>query len=445
MSQESNPYRSPDDESMGSNSESMSSLDESSLFHSSSYGWVIVVLAAFAMLGTLPGRTHGLGMITERLLADESLHLDRQNFGYINLWATLIGAVFCIPAGWMLDRCGLRVTSSLTVGLLGLVVIAMTFSVGMVQFAILICLTRGLGQSALSVVSISMTGKWFRMGLPLATGVYSLLVSLGFMAAFIWGRTQRDLDWRTQWLTLGGVLLCGLAPVFALFVRSAPEGKLDPSAADNSIDQNDFALYEALTTPAFWAFGIATSLYGLVSSGVSLFNESLLVERGFPKTAFYDLGTMTTLVGLASNLLTGFLATQVRINALAAVAMSLLATALLGLPFVSTYPQLVTYAVAMGCAGGMVTVLFFTIWAQLFGRAQLGKIQGIAQMMTVVASAVGPVVLAEVKVRTGSYLPAIVGLGVLAAATAAAIAVIPNPCRASEEISNLEIEPVAGS
>jgi hypothetical protein len=28
------------------------------------YGWIHVILAAAAMIGTLPGRTHGLGLIT---------------------------------------------------------------------------------------------------------------------------------------------------------------------------------------------------------------------------------------------------------------------------------------------------------------------------------------------------------------------------------------------
>ena len=37
------------------------------------YGWVMVPLAAVGMVATLPGRTHGLGMITERLLADGRL------------------------------------------------------------------------------------------------------------------------------------------------------------------------------------------------------------------------------------------------------------------------------------------------------------------------------------------------------------------------------------
>ena len=34
------------------------------------YGWIVLLVAAAAMVGTLPGRTQGLGLITEPLLAD---------------------------------------------------------------------------------------------------------------------------------------------------------------------------------------------------------------------------------------------------------------------------------------------------------------------------------------------------------------------------------------
>jgi hypothetical protein len=39
----------------------------------------------------------------------------------------------------------------------------------------------------------------------------------------------------------------------------------------------------------------------------------------------------------------------------------------------------------------------------MFGRTHLGRIQGSAQMMTVFASAVGPLLLAETLRQTGSY------------------------------------------
>ncbi len=71
------------------------------------YGWVNVVMAALAMVGTLPGRTQGLGLVTEPLLAD--LQIDRIAFARINLWATLIGALFGLGVGRLIDRFGSRI------------------------------------------------------------------------------------------------------------------------------------------------------------------------------------------------------------------------------------------------------------------------------------------------------------------------------------------------
>src|SRR5688500_20321572 len=71
------------------------------------YGWVHVFIAALAMVGTLPGRTQGLGLITEPLLRD--LQIDRVYFARINLWATWTGALCCIGVGRMIDRFGSRV------------------------------------------------------------------------------------------------------------------------------------------------------------------------------------------------------------------------------------------------------------------------------------------------------------------------------------------------
>src|SRR4051812_38521859 len=78
----------------------------------------MVFLAAVAMAATLPGRTHGLGLITEGLLAD--LTLERPEYAQLNLVATLLGALFCWPCGWLLDRLGLRITSAGVLVLLGI-------------------------------------------------------------------------------------------------------------------------------------------------------------------------------------------------------------------------------------------------------------------------------------------------------------------------------------
>jgi len=44
-------------------------------------------------------------------------------------------------------------------------------------------LTRGFGQSALSVVSLTIVGKWFVRPTATAMGIYSVLSSIGFIVA----------------------------------------------------------------------------------------------------------------------------------------------------------------------------------------------------------------------------------------------------------------------
>src|SRR3954470_19184790 len=88
------------------------------------YGWGGVGGAALAMVGTLPGRTMGLGLVTEPLLRD--LGLSRTAYGNINLGATLLGAGFGLGAGRLLDRTGARGVLAGLALLLGIVVLSMT-------------------------------------------------------------------------------------------------------------------------------------------------------------------------------------------------------------------------------------------------------------------------------------------------------------------------------
>src|ERR1700692_187851 len=88
------------------------------------YGWANLAIAALAMVGTLPGRTQGLGLVTEPLLAD--LGVDRVTYAAINLWATLIGALFCLPCGKLIDRWGSRVVLPTVTAALGLTVLGMS-------------------------------------------------------------------------------------------------------------------------------------------------------------------------------------------------------------------------------------------------------------------------------------------------------------------------------
>src|SRR5262245_31852946 len=146
-------------------------------------GWINVVVGAVIMLATLPGRTQGLGLITEPMLRD--LQLDRVTYANINLWATLLGAAICLPIGRLFDRVGLRrSTAALTVMLAAVVWGMSRLAGGTILLFLLVLATRALGQSALSVSSITAVGKSFDRQVGVAMGVYSVLITIFFAGAF---------------------------------------------------------------------------------------------------------------------------------------------------------------------------------------------------------------------------------------------------------------------
>jgi MFS family permease len=94
---------------------------------------------------------------------------------------------------------------------------------------------------------------------------------------------------------------------------------------------------------------------------------------------------------------------------------------------VSTEAEVMVQAVTMGVGGGFVMVVFFSFWGRAYGRLDLGRIQGAAQVMTVLASAVGPLFLAAWAARTGSYAAAFYLLAAVVAVLAVAAALVPVP------------------
>ncbi len=287
------------------------------------YGWYVLAAAALAMVGTLPGRTQGLGLVTESLLAD--LGLDRVTYATLNFWATIIGAAGALGVGRLIDRFGARIVVTAVAVSLGIVVSAMSQVTSVAALAVAMTFTRGLGQSALSVVSIAMVGHWFVRRINTAMAMYSLALSIGFMIAFpVVGSLVQSHGWRSTWLAIGITLLAVIAPISWLVVRRSPEAigagpdgddQFAPSTPAPAAELSGHRWSDAVSTGAFWVFALGAALYGLVASGIGLFNESILAERGFGPDVYYQTLVVTAMTALAGNFLGGFLATRMSADA----------------------------------------------------------------------------------------------------------------------------------
>jgi len=404
------------------------------------YGWLVVLTAAAAMVGTLPGRSQGLGLITEPLLTDfADAGLDRVRYAGINFWATLAGALGALGIGKMIDRAGARVVLAVVSLLLAATVALMSQVTSVLALAVTLAATRAIGQGALSVVSIAMVGHWFKRRINAAMATYSIALSIGFMLAFpVVGSAVQAWGWRRAWLWVAIALGAGLAPLAWLVVRRGPEAlgllpdgdtKTEQAASGTQqhVETPGYRVSEALATGAFWVFGIGAALYGLVASGIGLFNESILAERGFNHDVYYQTLVVTALTGLAGNFLGGWMMSNLSLTRLMAGALFVLAAGVAAVPHLSSLAHVMMWAAAMGLGGGVMMVLFFSAWPRVFGRRHLGQIQGIAQALTVLASAVGPLLLAWCVSATGSYAAMFRILAIVIAFTSLASLIVVAP------------------
>jgi MFS family permease len=367
------------------------------------YGWVIVSMAAASMVATLPARSVGLGLITEPLIA--SLNLSRTQFANVNVVATLLGSLFALAAGPLTDRWGIRILLSATLLILGGLVMAMGHWVTAASLTVYLVLLRGVGQSALSTISITSVGKWFTARLAIAMGVFSVMVAIGFCVAIIASQAQIETrGWRQVWTGMGAAVVL-LGGISLWLTRPGPEAG-NATAVSMAGSAASLTVFDALKTPGFWVFSIGMALYSGLLSGISLFNESILLELGFGAETFrFAMGGLM-IAGLAGNLGAAWAARRFTLPRVMAVSLAMLVGVLAVYPALQSSWAVILHASAFGFCGGVFSVLFFTAFGHSFGKIHLGKIQGVAQVMTVLTSALGPWWLAGVQERAGSYLPA---------------------------------------
>jgi MFS family permease len=380
------------------------------------YGWVSVALAALAMSATLPGRTYGLGLIKEPLR--ESLGIGDLRFNVLNFWAIVMGAVVVLPAGWLIDRLGVRAVLVLVSAALAGSVLAMSRAWDEPSLFVTLTLVRGLGQGALSVVAIALVGKWFKRRVGPAMGVFTLLLAVGFVAPiFAVGWAVREQGWREAWAWVGWALALVLTPLGLLLGRDSPEAcgicpdeagpEQDGEAAPSPLSPVPSAsLLDAVRTPAFWVYTLAATLFNFTFSALTLDSEALLSEHGLDGRHLNELILGVLMVsGLPANVAAGWLAQRRPMGKLLAAGVAILAASLAFFPFVTSVGNAVAYAALLGVSGGVITVIYFAVYGHTYGRGHLGSIQAAVQVLSVLASATGPVALAACRHHAGTTDP----------------------------------------
>lgn len=404
---------------------------------------------------SIPGQTMGVSVFTDHLLA--ATGLSRLEISNAYLLGTLLSGLALPFGGRLVDRLGPRrvvVWSCLGLGS-ALVYLAacdrlaaalarrVPFGETAAAWAVLalgFTAIRFSGQGMLTLVSRTMVGHWFERRRGLVSALSGPFVSFSFaIAPLVLSLWIAAAGWRGAWLGMAIAVGLGMGLVGWLFYRDAPEecglrmdgASFDPggatSEASSAAPMRDFTRAEALRTGAFWLVTLGIATQSMVGTGITFHIVDIGAEAGIAERSAVSIFLPVAVVSTAVGVLAGFVIDRYPVRHLIATMMfgevvMFSCTAHLG-----DLPLRVAAIAGWGLASGFYGPLTVAALPNFFGRTHLGAIQGILSMVLVVASALGPAVLAFAKAVLGSYGPGLYALCALPLLVLSASPFIRNP------------------
>ncbi|MDB9528897.1 MFS transporter [Oscillatoria sp. CS-180] len=411
------------------------------------YGWVILIATTVGILMSIPGQTAGVSVFTDPLL--RATGLSRLALSNAYLIGTLTSGLFLPLGGVFIDRFGARIVVIVSSIGLGLTLVYLSVSDRLAQeisaiFSlnsslpvafVLLCIgfvsLRFSGQGMLTLVSRTTVGKWFDRRRGIASGTAGVFLSFGFSAAplllsfFIDG-----LGWRGAWLSLAALVSIGMGSLGWLLYRDNPEecgllmdGRLaslaevpasstvEPTEHSQDIPAqprsfstaHDFTRSEALKTLAFWSVTLALASQALTITGITFHIVDIGAAAGLPEkqtvAIFLPIGVIATVTGY----LIGIASDRIRLKVLFMAMMLFEAMGVASMAHLDNPLLRLLTILGLGFTGGCFGTLSTVTMPRYFGRRHLGAIAGVEMMTLVIASAIGPSLLAMFNEFFGNY------------------------------------------
>lgn len=432
----------------------------------------VVASSAIILALTAPGQTAAISAFVDPLMS--GLHVSRTLISTAYMIGTLAGAAAMPLAGRCIDRVGARRMAALIGLAFGGVLVALPAVSGIAWLTAGFAGLRMFGQGALNLTATTAVAVYIERRRGLAMGITAAVGAAGIsLAPVALESLVAAHGFRAIWLIEGLVVWALVIPLALAGLPRRPATPGRPREAAGPADAADpedgaeadagpelvpgpepvsvpeepppaapttgrhhrelppvaWTRAQAMRTSMFWVIAAGIGVVSLLGTALSFDQISLLGERGLTPAQAAANFIPQTIAGLAATLVTGYLADRFSDRTLIVASLSVLTLALAAAGYVTPGWSAVGYGVAMGVAANSFRVLEATAFPACFGLTHIGAIRGVVHTLTVVGSALGPVLLALGHQWAGSYRPVVLVLTVLPLAAIAFAAFAENPPR----------------
>ncbi len=338
------------------------------------FAWVILVVVYLASVAA-PLNQSKVPPILPILM--EAFQLNLAQAGLLMSVFAVTGLLLALPAGFILQRLGLRLS-----GLIALGFLAAGSALGAIstQFGLLLAsrVIEGVGMGLLGVLAPASIALWFpreKQGAPM--GLWATWVPIATIATYgLAPSLAETITWQAVWwITCGYTLLVMLAfgPLMrapSQFERHAnfPGDSPDPEAA-GAISSGVFA---ALANRNIWLLGLEFACFNVVFTALGTFYPTFLTEmRPYSLADAARISSITTIAVLVSAPLAGWLSDRIGSRRLIFSLPMLGVAAAMLLPFRVTGWQIFALQALFGLLAGAIATAIFTAAPELMDNPSL--------------------------------------------------------------------------
>jgi len=402
------------------------------------YGWWIILVGAMVAYSSGPGQSFTFSVFIDSIIEDTSL--SRTAISTLYAVGTGLSALMVVMVSRLADRYGARTTLIGAAIGLGLACFAMSAARGPLLVFSAFAALRALGQGSLTINSTLLVAQWFvrRRGRAMA------LMGLGFPVSVatippVANFLIQNVGWREAYAVLGVMVWILVLPGALLVVRNRPEDMgLYPDGADvpppgeEATDSVIDRAMPVLTSAKFWILAIPLSTTSLVSTGLVFHQAAIVAEHGLSASVAAAMFVPYAITSAGVSLVAGDAADRFGPKWVFAAGMLTLLSGMALALVMGSLALAIVYAMIIGASGGFSRIVTSVTWAHFYGRQGLGRVQGSAVMVSITASALGPLPLAWLQAQFDGFRPGIAILMVLPVAAIITVALAKPPGRGAQ-------------
>ncbi len=384
------------------------------------YGWVIVAVIGLGGFTQSAESYPVLGVLLKPMT--EEFGWTRTDFAGSTMLGTLMGGLLALKVGPMIDRLGARWTLTASFAVLGSTLVLLALIQTLWQFYILQIVGRALTMGVLALALGVVVPKWFvdKRGRAVAFGGLGQRIGNAVTPLYVQHLVSQG-SWR-QATAVAGILMWVVSMVpIAIFLRRRPEdmGLLPDGADPEEARKREEAVAagivsapraetsmtreQALRHPSFYFLVVAFSLVFVAAPALNLHMLPYMTDQGITEGyAVLAVALLSACAG-AGSIVTGFLSERITARTTLVGILAMMSVGFVGLLFVQEAWQAMLWGIYYGLSFGGMFILQQIIFADFYGRDNVGAIRGVVWPIQMVFNASGPFVASVAFDTLGSY------------------------------------------